>query len=122
MSVVTRLPDLTPCRTTIPLPAGVHHTLLRMIPGRVPIAGFGYVTELTVLPTNAISCLFTPETRLGAVVTKRIRRGEHPLCLVEKEGVGFHVNITFEPDVAQEDERLAVEEWQRMQPPPEAGV
>jgi len=115
MSIITRLPDLTPCRTTVALPAGVKHELIRMMPGRIQINGFGYVTEPLILPTNAISFLFTPESRLGAVVTKRIRRGEHPLCLVEKVGIGFHINITFEPDGTQEDERLAVEEWQRLQ-------
>jgi hypothetical protein len=115
VSVVTRLPDLTPCRTTIVLPPGISHAMIRMMPGQIVINGFGYVSEPEVLPTNAVSFLFTPQSRLGAVVTKRIRRGEHPLCLVEKAGVGFHVNITFEPDLAQEDERLAVEEWQRLQ-------
>ena len=115
MSIVIRLPDLTPCRTTIVLPPGINHAMMRMMPGQIVITGFGYVSEPELLPTNAVSFLFTPQSRLGAVVTKRIRRGEHPLCLVEKTGVGFHINITFEPDVTQEDERLAVEEWQRLQ-------
>lgn len=115
MSIVTRLPDLTPCRTTIVLPPGVKHEMIRMMLGKIVINGFGYVSEPEILPTNAVSFLFTPQSRLGAVVTKRIRRGEHPLCLVEKAGIGFHINITFEPDGSQEDERLAVEEWQGMQ-------
>lgn len=115
MSIVTRLPDLTPLRTTVVLPSGVKHETIRMIPGKIIINGFGFVSDPQILPTNAVSFLFTPDSRLGAVVTKRIRHGEHPLCFVEKEGVGFHINITFEPDASQEDERLAVEEWQRLQ-------
>lgn len=114
MSLITRLVSLTPIRTTVALPPGVPHDLLRLIAGRIAIAGFGFVSDAEMLPTNAISFLFTPTTKLGAVVTKRIRRGEHPLCFLEKPGVGFHINITFEPDVSQEDERVAVEEWHAM--------
>lgn len=121
MNLIDRLPDLTPIRTVVALPPDVPYALVRVMPGKITIAGFGYVSDALALPTRAVSFLFTPQTKLGAVVSKRIRRGEHPLCFVEQVGTGFAINITFEPDRGQEDERIAVDEWQRDHPRQEEG-